>query len=264
MAKEYSPLLYKKICQIEKTHFWFLARNKLIQKIIQKYLSNNSHKSFFEIGFGTGTVLETIEKNGYKVSGIDINREALHCAESRIKGKLSAETIFDYKTQKKFDGVGAFDVLEHVENDVELLHRAFNLLDDGGYLFLTVPAKENLWSKIDVLSGHVRRYEIDDIKSKLGKAGFTIVYWNYWQFLILPALYFWRKLTSEENDLDKYLLTPPWLINKILYFLLLLEACFIFVIKYPKGGSIIICAKKREQSYAPLKLSYESNARSRI
>lgn len=246
MAKEYSPLLYEKIYQIEKTHFWFLARNKLIIKIIKKYLLNNSRMRFFEIGFGTGTVLEAIENNGYNVNGIDINKETLHYAKSRIEGKLLVGTIFDFTTREKFDGVGVFDVLEHVENDMELLHRAFNLLDGGGYLFLTVPAKTCLWNKLDILSGHVRRYEIEDLKSKLEKVGFTIVFWNYWQFFIFPALYFWRKLSSREDNLDNYLSTPSWLINKILYLLFLIEAFFIFRFKYPIGGSLIVCARKQK------------------
>ena len=50
------------------------------------------------------------------------------------------------------------DVIEHIENDVEELDRACNLLSESGKLIIIVPAFNFLFSDFDRDVGHYRRY----------------------------------------------------------------------------------------------------------
>jgi len=59
-----------------------------------------------------------------------------------------APTISPF-SNKKFDLVCLFDVLEHVEEDLQTLSNVRALLGDGGRVLITVPAYQWLWSAHD-------------------------------------------------------------------------------------------------------------------
>jgi len=72
-----------------------------------------------------------------------------------------------------FGGVFALEVLEHVEEDVELLREIRRVLRPGGVLVVSVPVHMSRWSAIDEACGHVRRYEDGELIEKLTVAGFV-------------------------------------------------------------------------------------------
>ena len=73
----------------------------------------------------------------------------------------------------KFDCFVACEVLEHIEDDVAFLQKANNLLKEGGQLIISVPARQKYWSTDDIIVGHYRRYEKQDLQKKLTKAGYS-------------------------------------------------------------------------------------------
>jgi SAM-dependent methyltransferase len=86
---------------------------------------------------------------------------------------------------------GLFDVVEHISNDLCFLKTINFYMRPGGFLFITVPAYNILWSKEDVDAGHFRRYTLYELKKTLNKAGFKIEYATYiFSFLILPIFLF--------------------------------------------------------------------------
>jgi SAM-dependent methyltransferase len=246
MSTAYSSSFYEMIEKMENNHFWFLARNKLIGTLISKYFPNTHKKSFLEIGFGTGVVIRMLEKKGFEVTGIDIKKKALEYAGIHTKAELIQQSIYSYKTKKRYDAVGTFDVVEHQKKDTEVFKIAYSLLKSGGYVFVTVPAQKWLWSEIDVLSKHERRYSISEIREKLEKAGFRIEFINYWQMILLPIFFLRRLFLMRKNTgmLEEYLESPGYLINKLLYYLLLIEQFIVLKVRLPIGTSLIVCAKK--------------------
>jgi len=246
MSATYKIALYELINEIEKKHFWFQARNVLLQKLIIRYIPKPKEVSFLEVGFGTGAVIGLLEKMGFRVTGIDINKKALMYARKQCRAPLFQSSIFTFTSKKRFAAVGAFDVMEHIFADVKFLKHIHKLLAPAGLLFLTVPAHRWLWSKLDTLSGHQHRYSIKELEEKLKRSGFSLVFWNYWQAVTLPIFWLWRKIMIQEKQetIENYLAAPPALINKLLYFILLFEQMFFFRIKFPIGGSIVICAKR--------------------
>jgi len=73
-----------------------------------------------------------------------------------------------------FDTVTCINILEHTNDDVAALRRAHALLQPGGRIVVYVPAGKNLFGSLDKGVGHQRRYERDEITSKLKEAGFEI------------------------------------------------------------------------------------------
>jgi hypothetical protein len=81
--------------------------------------------------------------------------------------------------------MGLFDVVEHVKDDGGFVQTVRQLLVPGGWLYITVPSYQLLWSATDIEAGHFRRYTRRQLSSLLTDAGFRIEYLSYF-FWILP------------------------------------------------------------------------------
>ena len=136
--------------RLNKPIFGFRARNELIQWALGKYFPDA--KSFFEVGCGTGFVLEGIRERfpGTRLVGSEIFLDGLAFAKARLPGvefyQMDARSI---PFEGEFDVVGAFDVLEHLVEDNRALAQMFNAARPGGGLLVTVPQQRYLWSASD-------------------------------------------------------------------------------------------------------------------
>jgi SAM-dependent methyltransferase len=73
-----------------------------------------------------------------------------------------------------YDLVGMFEVLEHVPDDEGLLAEIARITRPGGHLALTVPMGMKHYCSFDRYMGHVRRFEPDELRSKVERAGFVL------------------------------------------------------------------------------------------
>jgi SAM-dependent methyltransferase len=73
-----------------------------------------------------------------------------------------------------FDLVGLFEVLEHVPQDEALLAEVARVVRPGGRLVVSVPLKMEHWNAFDKFAGHVRRFEPDELRTKLAHASFDV------------------------------------------------------------------------------------------
>lgn len=80
------------------------------------------------------------------------------------------------------------DVLEHVDDDVGLLRRYSDNLPPGGWVLITVPAFQFLWSGHDVFLEHRRRYTRKQIEDVVVRAGLTVVRSRYFFGLLFPIV----------------------------------------------------------------------------
>src|SRR6266545_4042215 len=91
-------------------------------------------ENFLEIGCGTGFVLSGIRKAFPELilSGSEIFSEGLNLAAERLPGvelfQMDARRI---PFQEEFDVIGAFDVLEHVKEDEEVLSQMYQATRKG-------------------------------------------------------------------------------------------------------------------------------------
>ena len=81
---------------------------------------------------------------------------------------LTADIPFKGET---FDLIGMFDVLEHVEQDVETLQALRGLLAPGARMLITVPAYPWMSGAHDVFLQHKRRYTAKSLRKTLVDAG---------------------------------------------------------------------------------------------
>ena len=78
------------------------------------------------------------------------------------------------------------DVLEHVPDDVALLHLYAEKMPAGGRFLITVPAMPWMWSGHDVFLEHYRRYTVTTVDRLVARAGLRLVHSCYYFGLVLP------------------------------------------------------------------------------
>ena len=111
------------------------------------------------------------------------------------------------------------DVLEHVENDVELLTEYLVNANPGSTVLISVPAFNSLWSKHDEFLGHYRRYKLRDICAVAEAAGLTVLEKKYLFSSIFPITWMARKFqrnSQPESDLRSIKTAPNWILKKML------------------------------------------------
>jgi len=74
-----------------------------------------------------------------------------------------------------FDLVAACELLEHLPDDRRVLTEIARVTRPGGYLVLSVPLQQSLWTDHDVQAGHFRRYAPPILLALLSDCGFTVI-----------------------------------------------------------------------------------------
>lgn len=244
----YDPTHYSALAGLESRNFWFRARNRLIVWALGRYFPGA--RRFLEAGCGTGFVLSGITAAfpALEMTGSEVAAEGLGFAARRAPAarliQMDARRI---PFRGEFDAAGAFDVIEHIEDDRAVLRALREALVPGGGLLLTVPQHPFLWSEYDVRARHVRRYRAADLCAKLTEAGFEIVKMTSFVTLLLPLMIasrFMQRAPGADYDPLAELRIAPWL-NWTLEQALDLERLLIRAgINFPVGGSLLVVAKR--------------------
>jgi len=244
----YDPDFFSQMAEIEKGNFWFEARNRLISWALQRYFKGC--RSFFEIGCGTGFVLSGLTRDCPRValSAGDVFEEALDFAKRRNPtATLYQVDALELPFDDEFDVMGAFDVLEHVHADGDVIRQMYKAAKQGGGLLLTVPQHPGLWSSVDDISRHHRRYGRRELMDKVRRAGFHILFVTSFVSFLFPFLWVSRRMRSGSVDqgesMAEYALANP--LNRLLLHISCAEQAFIRQGRsLPFGGSLLLVAKK--------------------
>lgn len=201
-AEGFDPALFGKLAALEERNFWFRARNRLIIWALQRHCAGFGN--FLEVGCGTGYVLQGVAAAfpGAHVTASEAQTAGLRFAAERVPGarfmQMDARRM---PFEREFDAIGAFDVIEHINEDEAVLAQMHRALLPGGSLLLTVPQHPFLWSEYDVRAHHVRRYTAGELRQKLARAGFGIVRMTSFVTVLLPLMMLSR-LTRRTDAAD--------------------------------------------------------------
>ena len=113
------------------------VKNFTLQKkldLINSFGSENN--TILDVGAGTGDFLKTCLQNNWNVFGTEPNQQAREVAKE--KGIVLHNNLGVY-SNKKFDIITLWHVLEHVENLSEFISQLDNLLSENGKLIVAVP-----------------------------------------------------------------------------------------------------------------------------
>jgi len=232
----------------EQTYWWHLGRLRIIETFLKKARGQKRGAKILNIGCGTGGTIDTLEHYG-TVDNVDISDEAI--AFVKQKGYKNLTKVSDITlpfASKTYDVVGAFDVLEHIEEEVAALEQWKLVLKDDGAIVLTVPAYQWLWSDHDVSLHHKRRYTISRLQKAADAAGLRLERKSYAIVFSLPLIVGFRvlnKILGRKGNAETSYVAVPEFVNKLFTRMLFLEAWTHSHIAFPFGTSVVAILKKK-------------------
>ncbi|MBL9130382.1 MAG: class I SAM-dependent methyltransferase [Verrucomicrobiaceae bacterium] len=177
--------------QVEDTSYWFAHRNDCILAILERFPPGGT---FYDIGGGNGFVALGLQKAGMDVALLEPGSGARN-ARARGLNNVIWSTLEDAGFRHgTLPAAGAFDVVEHIEDDAAFLAAIRQHLQPGGRFYCTVPAGPALWSDEDIHAGHYRRYTTDTLSAALSQAGFEVEFVTYFFSWLIPLVFTLRTL----------------------------------------------------------------------
>jgi SAM-dependent methyltransferase len=244
----FEPEYFAQLARVEQEHFWFRSRARLIVWALRRYFPEA--RSYLEVGCGTGQLLAELQAAwpGLALSGGEVFEEGLRYAAKRAPGAtLLQMDVRRIPFEEAFDILGAYDVLEHVDDDTTVLSAMFRALKPSGGLLLTVPQHPVLWGPSDEYARHKRRYTRSELISKVARSGFEIIRTTSFVSVLFPGMIVSRLLPRRRGttyDPFREFRISGYL-NRMLGWVSDIERMLIhFGVSFPYGGSLMLIARK--------------------
>jgi SAM-dependent methyltransferase len=143
---------------------------------------------------------------------IDISEPALaHLGRRGGHVVCGTVTALPYP-DRTFDLVCALDIIEHVDNDLAAWSEVARVAKPGAVLLVSVPLHASRWTAFDDFVGHKRRYEPEELTSRLAEHAFRVEQ---------SAIYGMQPRSSRLLDLGMWWLThhrarAMWWYNRVI------------------------------------------------
>jgi SAM-dependent methyltransferase len=218
--------LMKAMLEVDDHHWWYRGRRRIIRAELDR-LPLAPGARVLDAGCGSGRTLEELVDYG-EATGIELDSDAAELARARGIAEVAVGRLEELPwPQDSFDLITCLDVIEHTPDDRAALLELRRVCRPGGFLLVTVPAYQALWSVHDEANHHYRRYSRRGLRQAALDTGWAVVRMSSFNSLLLaPAAVVrigQRRLGTHNgytNDLD---LGPRWL-NEALEQPLRLEA----------------------------------------
>lgn len=231
--------VFDRMAEQDQVHWWYVARRRILERLIDRALALPPAARILEIGCGTGHNFEMLKGLG-SLDAVEIDPQARALASRRLGREVQAAPLPDLPgiAEKSYHLVALLDVLEHVDADEAALSSIASRLAPGGRILVTVPAYQWMWSAHDVAHHHKRRYSKRGLKRVAEAAGLRVERIGFFNSLLLPLAAAARiagKLAGRTSSDDAI---PPAPVNKLLRFVFGLERHLVGRVPLPAGLSL--------------------------
>jgi SAM-dependent methyltransferase len=208
----------KAMLEVDERHWWYRGRRLIVRAELDR-LPIAAGAQVLDAGCGSGRMLEELADYG-TVSGIELDPDAAAFAASRGRGEVETGRLEELPWEPaSFSLITCLDVIEHTPDDRRTLAELRRVCKPGGFLLVTVPAYQALWSLHDVANHHYRRYSRRTLRLAAIEAGWRMRRMTSFNSVLLAPAAMVRLAQRRRETDDGYTpelkLGPEWL-NELL------------------------------------------------
>jgi SAM-dependent methyltransferase len=205
-------VVYRQMAELDQRHWWYRARRDVIAALIRRRVRPPANAHILEIGCGTGHNLAMLGAFGH-VDALELDEEMRGFAEQRLGRSVMSAPLPEMAgvPDRSYDLIGAFDVIEHIDDDHASVASIAAKLKPGGKFVMTVPAHQWMWSAHDVVNHHKRRYSKAGLRALIESSPLRLEAIGYFNSLLFPAAVAERLASKArgKDDADLTLPSPP-------------------------------------------------------
>lgn len=236
-------VLYEQMAELDEVHWWYVARRKVLQSLIERRVRPPAGARILEVGCGTGHNFKMLERFG-RVDAIEVDSEARGIAEKRLGRKIASARLPALRgiEREAYDLVAALDVVEHIDNDRATIEALASCLKSGGKLLVTVPAHQWMWSRHDELNHHKRRYSKRALARLIEESPLRLETIGYFNSILFPLAAAARLASKTRGKGGGEESLPPRPVNYLFERLFAAERRLVGAVPLPPGLSLFAVA----------------------
>ena len=239
-------IVYQQMAELDERHGWYRARRKVLAELIRREAQPPPNANILEIGCGTGHNLAMLGEFGH-VDGLELDEEARSISEKRLGRTVMSAPLPELAgvPARHYDLIGAFDVIEHIDDDAAALASIATRLKFGGKFVMAVPAHQWMWTAHDVVNHHKRRYSKRALKRLIDDSPMKLTRIGYFNSLLFPLAVAERAASKLRDREDADVRLPPAPLNVTLEKVFAAERYLVGRLPLPPGLSLFAVAEAR-------------------
>jgi SAM-dependent methyltransferase len=231
--------VYEQMAELDQRHWWYCARRDVVAALIRRVVRPPANAAILEIGCGTGHNFPMLSQFGH-VEALELDDQARAIAEKRLGRSIMSAPLPELAgvPQRHYDLIGAFDVIEHIDDDAASIASIAERLKPGGKFVMTVPAHQWMWSAHDTVNHHKRRYSKRGLSQLIGRSPLKLDAVGYLNSLLFPVAIAERMASKALGKDGGDLALPPAPLNAALKHTFAAERHLIGRVPLPPGLSL--------------------------
>jgi len=238
-------IVYQQMAELDDRHWWYRARRRILAELIRREVHPAADARILEIGCGTGHNLAMLSGFGH-VDGLELDDEAAALSEKRLGRVIIRSPLPELDgVSNDYDLIGAFDVIEHIDDDHAALAAIATRLKPGGKFIMTVPAHPWMWTAHDVANHHKRRYSKRALRALVEGSPLRLDKIGYFNSLLFPLAIVERAASKLRGKDDGNVSLPPRPLNNLFEAVFASERYLVGRLPLPPGLSLFAVASAR-------------------
>jgi SAM-dependent methyltransferase len=236
-------VVYQQMAELDDRHWWYRARRRILAALVRREVQPPAGAKILEIGCGSGHNLSMLADFGH-VDGLELDDEMRALSEKRLGRKIMRSPLPELGEvkDKSYDLIGAFDVIEHIDDDHAALAAIATKLKPGGKFMMTVPAHPWMWTAHDVANHHKRRYSKRALRALIDGSPMRLEKIGYFNSLLFPLAVADRAAAKLRGKDDGNVSLPPTPLNSALEAVFGAERYLVGRLPLPPGLSLFAVA----------------------
>jgi SAM-dependent methyltransferase len=236
-------IVYDQMAELDNRHWWYRGRREVLAALIRRIVRPRRDAEILEIGCGTGHNFPMLGAFGH-VDALELDDQMRAYAERRLGRNVMSAPLPELAgvPDRGYDLIGAFDVIEHIDDDHAALASIATKLKPAGKFVMTVPAHQWMWSAHDVVNHHKRRYSKRSLRKLIERSPLRLEAIGYFNSLLFPAAVAERVASKARGKDEASLSLPPAPLNAALERTFAAERHLIGRVPLPPGLSLYAVA----------------------